>query len=49
MTEDMEAELTESSGINSKTDNFTVTAEADIDEAISIYLKKEQKVQAYQK
>ena len=41
MIEDMEAELTESSDLNSKTDNLAVTAEADVDEAIPIYLKKE--------
>ena len=39
----MEAELTESSEINPKTDNFVVTDEADVDEAIPIYLKKERK------
>ena len=34
----MEAELTESSEIDSKTDNFAVTKESDVDEAIPIYL-----------
>ena len=34
----MEAELTEQSEINSKTDNLSVTEEADVDEAIPIYL-----------
>ena len=34
----MEAELAESSEINSKTDNVAVTEEADVDEAIQIYL-----------
>ena len=34
----MEAELTESSEINSKTENLAVTEEADVDEAIPIYL-----------
>ena len=38
MIEDMEAELNEPSEINSKTDNLEVTEEADIDEAIPIYL-----------
>ena len=36
----MEDELTESSKINSKTDNLEVTKEANVDEAIPIYLKK---------
>ena len=36
----MEAELTESSEIDSKADNLEVTEEADIDEAIQMYLKK---------
>ena len=36
----MGAELTESSEMDSKTDNLAVTEEADVDEAISIYLKK---------
>ena len=36
----MEAELTESSKIDSKTDNLVATEEANIDEAIPIYLKK---------
>ena len=45
----MEAELTELSEINSKNDHLAVTKEADLDEAIPIYLKKEQKTQAYQK
>ena len=49
MIEDMEAELTELLEINSKTDNLAVTKEADIDEDIPIYLKKEQKTQAYKK
>ena len=34
----MEAEQTESSEINSKTDNFAVTEEVDVDESIPIYL-----------
>ena len=37
----MEAELTEASEINSKIDNSAVTKEANVDEAIPIYLKKE--------
>ena len=35
----MEDELTEASKINSKTDNLAVTKEANVDEAIPIYLK----------
>ena len=38
MIEDMEAELTESSEINSKNDNLVVTEEADVDESIPVYL-----------
>ena len=38
MLEDIEAELTESSEINSKTDNLAVTKEACVDEDIPIYL-----------
>ena len=34
----MEAELTKSSEITSKTDKLAVTEEADVDEAIPIYL-----------
>ena len=45
----MESELTESSEINAKTDNLAVTKEADVDEAIQIYLKKKRKRQAYKK
>ena len=41
MIEDMEAELIESSEMDSKTDNLAVTQEAYVDEAISIYLEKE--------
>ena len=37
----MEYELIESSEMDSKTGNLAVTEEADVDEAISIYLKKE--------
>ena len=38
MIEDMEAELTELSEINPKTDNLAVTEEAYVDEAIPVYL-----------
>ena len=38
MIEDMEAELTELSEINSKTDNLAVTEEADVDKSIPSYL-----------
>ena len=38
MIEDMEAELNELSEINSKSDNLAVTEEADVDEAIPMYL-----------
>ena len=38
MNEEMEAELTESSEMDLKTDNLAVTKEADVDEAIPIYL-----------
>ena len=38
MIEEMEAELTESSEINSKNNNFAVIDEADVNEAIPIYL-----------
>ena len=40
MIEEMEAELTKSSEINSKTENLAVTDEGDVDEAVPIYLKK---------
>ena len=36
----MEAELIESSEMDSKNVNFAVTEEADVDEAIPLYLKK---------
>ena len=39
----MEAELNEWSKINSKTENLVVTDEEDVDEAIPIYLKKNEK------
>ena len=45
----MKAELTEASEINSKIENLALTEETDVDEAIPIYLKKEQKIQAYNK
>ena len=38
MNEEMESELTESSEMDSKTDNLEVTEEADVDESIPIYL-----------
>ena len=38
MNEEMEAKLIEFSEMDSKTDNFSVTEEADVDEAIPIYL-----------
>ena len=37
MIEEIGAELTELSGMNSKSDNFVVTEEADVDESIPIY------------
>ena len=40
MNEVMESELTESSEMDSKTDNLAVTEESDVDEAISIYILK---------
>ena len=43
MIEEMEAELIVLSEINSKTGNLAVTDEADVDEAIPIYLEKELK------
>ena len=49
MIEDMESDLTESSEINPKTDNLTITEEADVYEAIPIYLQRYQKTQAYKK
>ena len=49
MNEEMEAELTESSEIDSKNNNLAVTEEANVDEAIPIYLKKERNKQAYRK
>ena len=38
MIDEMEVELTELLEINSKTDNLAVTSEADVGEAIPIYL-----------
>ena len=38
MIEGLEAELTESSEINSKTDNLLVTEESYVEKAIPIYL-----------
>ena len=43
----MEAELTELSETDSKPDRLAVTEEADIDEDIPIYLKKERNTQAF--
>ena len=40
MIEEMEAELTESSEINSKTENLAVTEETNVDEDTPIYLRK---------
>ena len=40
MIGDMEAELTGLSETDSKTDNLAVTGEADVYEAIPMYLKK---------
>ena len=48
MIEDMEAKLTELSEINSKTDNLSVTEEADVDEP-SQFILKWTKTQAYQR
>ena len=41
MNEEMEAELTELSELDSKTDHLAVTEEEDVDEAFPIFLKKE--------
>ena len=49
MIGDMEAELTEASEINSKTDNLEVTEEANVDEAIPIYPEKELQTKACNK
>ena len=43
MIEGMEAELTELSEINLRTENLEVTEESDVDEAIPIYLKNNKK------
>ena len=43
----MEAELTELSEMDSKTDNLAVTEEADVDESIPIYIKKERNAYTY--
>ena len=47
MNEEIEAELTESSEMDSKADHVAVTEEANVDEAIQIDLKKERNTQAY--
>ena len=44
MNEAMEAELTE---MDSRTDRLAVTEEANVDEAIPIYLRKEKNTEAY--
>ena len=44
MNESMEAEMTE---VDSRTDNLVVTEEANVDEAITIDIKKEQSTEAY--
>ena len=44
MNEEMEAEVIK---IDSKTENLAVTEEANVDESIPIYLRKEQSTQAY--
>ena len=49
MIEDIEAEMTESLEIKSKTDNLAVTEESDVDEAIPIYILKERKTKSYNK
>ena len=40
----MEAELTEASKMNSKTDNLAVTEEANVDEAINVEAKASNKM-----
>ena len=40
MIEEMEAELIEFLKMDPKTDHLAITEEVDVDEAISIYLKK---------
>ena len=45
----METELIKLSEMDSKSDNLAVTEQGDVDEAIPIYLKKEQNKQAYRK
>ena len=45
----MEFELIELSGVDSQNDNLVVTEEADVDEAIPIYLIKNPNKQAYKK
>ena len=47
MIEDTKSELIYLSEMDSKTDNLAVTKEADVYEAIPIYLKNERKTQAY--
>ena len=40
MNEEMEAELTELSEMDSKTDNLALTEEANVDEDMPIYIEK---------
>ena len=47
MIEDMEAELTKSSKINSKTDNSAVTEEANVDETITAEAKDSNKMKIF--
>ena len=49
MIEDMEAELTEESAINSKTDNLAVTEEVNFDEAITVESKAKNKMETFLK
>ena len=45
----MEAEIIESSEMDSKNDNLAVTEEADVDEATPIYLKKKRNTHTYKR
>ena len=47
MNEEMEAELTELSEMDSKTDHLTVTEEANVDGYTPIDIKKERNIQSY--
>ena len=44
MIEDMEAELTEASEINSKTDNLAITEELNVDEDVTAEAKASNKM-----